>query len=74
MSEAMKVNAAIEFLAGRGVKISRRGFYNWLTVGVRGVTLQHDTTPNSIVTAKDRDVIVVTPHQLETFLASIGIG
>jgi hypothetical protein len=71
----MTVADAMKWLAEvRGIKISRRSFYNWLKVGIRGVKLQHHTIRNPRPTHKDRQMIVVNEDHLEKFLAAIGLG
>jgi hypothetical protein len=72
-SKMMKVDEAVAHLKTRGVSISRRGLYGWIRNGVRGIRLEHCTVANPVLTAKNREVIVVTAQQLDSFLAAVGV-
>ena len=72
----MKVDAALAYLRNRyGMTVTRRTLYNWVKLGVRGVKLQHSGVPNPLgPTCKDPVVLALTAQQIETFLASVGVG
>ena len=72
--KGMKVDAALAHLRQHhGMTVTRRTLYNWIKAGVRGVRLQHSLVPSTCPTAKDREVVVISPAQIEAFLASVGV-
>ena len=71
----MKVDDVVQYLKSRyGMTLSRRSIYNWVKLGVRGTKLQHSLVPSACSTAKDREVVVISPAQIAAFLVSAGVS